>query len=663
MSKLSLNVSIVRRSAVLFVLVALAAFVIGRLSAPADRERGKLEQSTPSVKKETVWTCSMHPQIKMNKPGKCPICFMDLIPLADASGGSGDTREAQRLSMSENAKILAGIVTTSAVRRGVTSDIRMTGRVAVDETRVEMITSRIAGRIDRLYVDYTGVPVKKGDHLAEIYSPELVALQQELLQASRAVVSLSPDVSEMIRSSTKSTFKATKDKLRLLGFSDTELEKILTRGTPSDHMLIRAGQQGVVLRKLIDQGAYVQTGSPLFQIGDLRKLWVVLDAYESDLAWIRLGQKVEITVEAFPGAGFGGTVSFIDPVVNPNTRTARVRVVVANEDGRLKPDMFVKAVVKASLSKSGAVRNSALRGKWLCPMHPQIVKTGPGTCDLCGMPLVKAEELGYVTSGFEDIDPLVVPATAPLFTGERSLIYVEVSGTDEPTYEARSVVLGPRVGSYCIVKSGLIEGEDVVVNGAFKIDGELQIRGKPSMMQPMENDGKHAHHEGTSHGDEASMEKSMPVMSDAPISNEFKKQLNDIVAAYLLVAEDLAGDDLDGAKKDLATVRDRIRTTGTVTGGQYKAWTAAKKSMGEALAQIGRIGEITDARTVFEKVSRSIISLEKQYLGNDGTDHYLAFCPMAFNNAGAYWVQKGDSIRNPYFGAKMLKCGEIKEKL
>ncbi|MBN1759847.1 MAG: efflux RND transporter periplasmic adaptor subunit [Chitinispirillaceae bacterium] len=663
MKKFSINLQMIRRSGIPIFIVGVLAFLIGRISTPTTGTRQQTEATLSAERKETVWTCSMHPQIKMNKPGKCPICFMDLIPLSDVKGNDDGGGETTRLSMSERAKALAGIMTAPAVRRGVTSDIRMTGKVAVDETRVEMITARIAGRIDRLYVDYTGVQVSTGDHLAEIYSPELVALQQELLQASKAVANLNANVSEMIRNSTKNMYSAAKEKLRLLGFSENELESILSRNAPSDHMLIRAGQRGVVLRKLVDEGAYVQTGSPLFKIGDLRKLWVILDAYESDLVWIRIGQKVVFMVEAFPGQQFDGTISFIDPVIDPHTRTARVRAVVDNSDGRLKPDMFVKADIKASLSKSGAVRNIALRGKWLCPMHSQVIKKGPGTCDICGMPLIKAEELGYVTSGFEDVEPLVIPATAPLFTGERSLVYVEISDAQEPTYEARSVVLGPRVGSYYIVRSGISEGEKVVVNGAFKIDGELQIRGKPSMMQPQEASGSEQQHALHPHEHSMNSGEEMPVMSDTPVSDGFLKMLNKVTASYLTVADELANDDLEASVKEFGVLRDLVAKAENVEGEQFKAWNVAKRTLKNELDYVRHIKEITDARSLFEKVSRQIISLEKQYLKDDGTDHFLAFCPMAFNNSGAYWVQKGDSIRNPYFGVKMLKCGEIKGKL
>lgn len=611
-----------------------------------------------------IWTCSMHPQIKMPKPGKCPICFMDLIPLTHKSSGTGSNTNATRLSMSENAKILAGIVTTAALRRGMNANIRMTGKIAFDETRVELITSRIAGRIERLYVDYTGVTVKAGDHLAEIYSPELVSLQRELLEAAKSAAATGSDASEMLHNSRQRTFDATKEKLRLLGFSERELTDILERGTTANTMTIRTKQRGVVLRKLVEEGSYVQTGTPLFHIADLTTLWVLLDAYESDISWLRLGQKADFSVEAFPGKTFSGTISFIDPVVSPQTRTVKVRVVVDNKDGILKPDMFVKATVAASLSKSGAVKNTALRGKWISPMHPQIVKDHPGTCDICGMPLVRAEELGYVTSGFEEVDPLVIPATAPLYTGERSLVYIEVPGADEPTYEAREVVLGPRVEGYYIIKSGIAEGDKVVVNGAFKIDGELQIHAQPSMMnpQPPATAPEMSGVDMLGHGN-TDMVPQIPSISKEPVTAAFTAELQECINSYLSVSDALAKDDLPAAKKGLEAVKALSSGIVPPKGEQYAAWKSIQASLAAALAHTPHIGEIADARSIFEKVSTQMITLERQHLKNDATQHFLAFCPMAFNNSGAYWIQKDSAIKNPYFGTKMLQCGEIKDEL
>ncbi len=222
-----------------------------------------------------------------------------------------------------------------------------------------------------------------------------------------------------------------------------------------------------------------------------------LDAYESDLAWLRYGQEVEFSTEAYPGEVFKGRVAFIDPVLNEATRTVKVRVNVSNEDGRLKPEMFVRAIVRSKIASGGRVLDASLAGKWISPMHPEIVKDEPGNCDVCGMPLVRAETLGYVTAEPSDTaKPLVIPVSAALLTGTRAIVYVQVPTAEEPTYEGREIVLGPRAGDYYLVRSGLNEGELVVTNGNFKLDSALQISAKPSMMTPEGGGGGGGHHHG-----------------------------------------------------------------------------------------------------------------------------------------------------------------------
>lgn len=603
---------------------------------------------------KTVWTCSMHPQIKMPKQGQCPICFMDLIPLeAGAEGDEG----VPRLTMSESAKALAGIRTVPVVRRNAQTDIRLSGKVELDETRVEMIAARVAGRIDRLYVDYTGVPVKVGDHLARVYSPELLSLQRELIEASQASGRLGNDASELIRRSAIRTLSAAKEKLRLLGFSEREVDRILERGTASDHMTIRARQSGIVVEKKVSEGTYVETGTPLFEIADLGKLWVLLDAYESDLPWLRLGQRVDFYVEAYPGETFGGVISFIDPVVDPQSRTVSVRVITDNKNLRLKPQMFVRAVVRVEVAGEGGVANKSLAGKWISPMHPQVIKDGPGTCDICGMPLVPAEELGYVTSGLEDAPPLLIPSTAPLFTGRRAVVYVEVENTEKPTYEGKIVLLGPRVGDHYIVRDGLAEGEQVVVNGAFKIDGELQIRAKPSMMSPGEERvaGKPKDQPEVLAG------LLVPDLPKGKVNKSFLRSLKPVYDAYFELSEALAADSLAPAKKwmkDLGSIAEDIDAP---IGEAYKTWRSAKGDIGAALIELDKVETFEKAREVFGKLSVQVIILEEHYGHIETGNHYLAYCPMAFNDKGAYWLQTDEQISNPYFGASMLRCGEIRE--
>ena len=229
---------------------------------------------------------------------------------------------------------------------------------------------------------------------------------------------------------------------------------------------------------------YVTTGTPIYTVADLSEVWVKLDAYESDLPWIRYGQEVTFSAEAHPGETFKGWISFIDPMLDPKTRTVKVRVNVSNPDGRLKPEMFVRAVVQSQVVREGMVMDPNMAGQWVCPMHPSVVRAEAGTCDICGMDLVTTESLGYVAADEAGQPPLVIPASAPLITGRRAVVYVEKPESEHPTFEGREVVLGPRAGDYYIVESGLSEGQRVVTKGNFKIDSALQIQAKPSMMNP-----------------------------------------------------------------------------------------------------------------------------------------------------------------------------------
>ncbi|MBL7141183.1 MAG: efflux RND transporter periplasmic adaptor subunit [Planctomycetes bacterium] len=425
----------------------------------------------------------MHPQIRQPQPGKCPLCGMDLVPVA----GEAETGAAgpPRLAVTPEAKALMEIRTALVERRFPTAHIRMVGKVAYDETRLESIAAWVPGRLDRLFVDYAGVPVKQGEHMVLLYSPELLGAQEELLQALRAVRSLEASDVPIMRETAEATVRAVREKLRLWGLKPEQIQAIEDRGAANDHMTIYAPVGGTVVAKHANEGQYVQTGTPIYTIADLSHVWVKLDAYESDLAWLHYGQEAAFTSEAYPGETFTGRLAFIDPVLDPKTRTVKVRLNAPNLEGKLKPEMFVHAVVQSRIAAGGRVMDPALAGKWICTMHPGVIKDAPGACDICGMDLVTTESLGYTSADPEAAEaPLVIPASAPLVTGTRAVVYREVPDADRPTYEGVEVVLGPRAGDAYIVKSGLSEGDRVVVQGAFKIDSELQIRARPSMMNP-----------------------------------------------------------------------------------------------------------------------------------------------------------------------------------
>lgn len=430
------------------------------------------------------WTCSMHPQIRLPKAGKCPICNMSLIPVYREDGAQKASGEDSQVSLtlSARAEELAEVATSAVEKKAVNKKVRLLGILDYDETRLTNITAWVPGRIDRMFVDYTGIRVNKGDHMVELYSPELISSQEELIQAAKSLGRLSASSSELVKRSTRQALAAARDKLTLLGLTRTQVQEIETRGNVQDRVTIFAPTSGVVVERSATEGMYVVTGTKIYSIADLSNLWLNLDAYESDLPWIRYGQEVEFETQAVPGKVFRGMVSFISPVVSPDSRTVKVRVSVDNKDGSLKPGLFVKGVIKSKVYAKGQVIDTSLSGKYICPMHPEIVSPEPGTCPVCGMSLVSAEDLGYLTEAKGIELPLVIPASAPLLTGARAVVYVK--DATESRYELREVVLGPRVEDDYIVEKGLKEGELVVINGAFKIDADLQIKGRASMMQP-----------------------------------------------------------------------------------------------------------------------------------------------------------------------------------
>lgn len=641
-----------RTAAGVAVVLIIAALVIGyRIGRPApepEPEVAQAEADTPTGEPQ-MYTCSMHPSVRLPDPdAKCPICFMDLIPVTDDAGEGGELR----VTMSEAAAAMSRIETAPVARFFPVAEARLYGKVTYDETSVARLTAYFPGRIERLFVNFVGIPVAKGDHIAEVYSPDLLAAFAELRQAAKSS-SESGSMSDIVRDATRDTLAAARDKLRLYGLTTEQIEAVERGEFQSDRLTVFAPIGGIVTHVVVREGDYVEEGTPIATVANLSRLWLDLEAYESQLPRLRWGQRVSFTVEAHPGEVFEGRISFIEPMVDERTRTAAVRVAVNNSEGRLKPGMFASAVVRPRMAEGGAVVSDELAGRWVSPMHPTIVKDEPGTCDICGMDLVSAESLGVVGDSTEVREPLVIPRSAVLFTGTRSVVYVEAPDAERPTYEGREVILGPRAGEFYLVRDGLREGERIVVNGAFRIDSAMQIAAKPSMMSPGGGGGAGAH---AGHG---------AMTADAPtgrgrveVPDSFVFALKPVYAAYLDAQEALASDDLGGflqAAGDLKIAIGFVEGAGLV-GEPLATWrrAAARLRIDDALTDI----EVARAR--FEDMSEAVISLQIRFGHRGSETWHVAYCPMAFDNAGAEWLQRGAQINNPYFGASMLRCGEIR---
>ena len=596
------------------ILILAMGFLFGRWSSPstptdshAAHDHGA--EGTTSTE-PTTFTCSMHPQIQQPGPGDCPICGMDLIPLEKDSGDEGP----RTLSMSESSRALANIQTTAIEQRFPEAEIRLVGKLDYDETKVKSLTARFPARIDELFVNFTGVKVKQGDHLARVYSPELLTAQSELLTAHR----YDPN---------SAATRSAREKLRLWDLLPSQIDAIIESGEAKDHFELKAPISGVVVHKNVNEGDYIKTGQAIFRIVDLDTLWLRLEAYESDLAWLRFGQKVEFGVEAYSGETFHGQITFIEPELDRKTRTVSVRVNVPNEDGKLKPGMFAKAIASSQVAQAGNVFAPEFAGKWISPMHPEIIKDGPGSCDVCGMDLVPAEELGYVQDPNAEA-PLVIPASAVLRTGKRAVVYVEKPNAERPTYEGLEIEIGPRAGDVFIVKSGLEAGDRVVTSGAFKIDSALQIQAKPSMMNPPEDEGL------AQQG------------STIEISSETAQQT---LPHYFAVQAALAEDDLDRAKNSLKEMMSLTGHSGALPDLIHEMLAA------DSLDAIRRPHFETLSNSFIEAVSKS----PSEFEGNVFQMH----CPMVYPDRGASWLQPKDELLNPYYGDMMLRCGEVQKNL
>ena len=641
-------------------LVFLAGYVAARLvQAPAKAsDAGEDGTSKKTPKAAEVWTCSMHPQIKLPKPGKCPICAMDLILLDESSSsGSGPT-----LKLSKAAAKLAEIQTSKVHRDWAEAELRFVGKVAYDETRVKTITSWVPGRLDRLFVDYTGVAVRKGDHLVEIYSPELITAQEELLQAIRSVEELKGSSSERVLVSARASVKAARERLELLGVTAPQLAKLERTKSVSDHLTIYAPRGGIVVHKNAMEGSYVKTGSPIYRIADLSVVWVNLEAYESDLAWLRYGQAVSFRTEAFPGEEFEGRISFIDPILDDRTRTVKVRVNVPNAEGRLKPGMFVRATVLTRMSEGGVVMDPTLADKWISPMHPEIVKDEPGDCDVCGMPLVRAESMGLASTRDGALRlPLLVPATAVLLTGKRAVVYVRTSGDDEaPKFEGRVVRLGARAGDHYVVRGGLKQGEVVATNGAFKIDSALQIQAKRSMMLP-DDEGSSKGGEGESANGEShtGAGEATRLTLDKGLRGKLLAALAPVVEATLAIQTALAADSPGDAELAAKRLKAELGTLSRAASGPV-AWLRIERDLRRSITRLAAARTLTVQREAFSSVSRGLIAALDAVGAPRALD--LVACPMAFGGVGGRWLQTPGEITNPYFGASMLRCGDVTQR-
>jgi membrane fusion protein, copper/silver efflux system len=549
-------------------LLLIAGFLLGWLVRGGERPSGDSHEHHEEG--STTYTCSMHPQIRQDEPGNCPICGMELIPTSQVKNGESSPYV---LEMTPEAVAMANVSTVRVKSEKADGKISLNGKVKVNEQRIKSLTANYPGRIEELYVNFTGQEVKKGEKLASIYSPELINSQKELLEAAK------------FKERQPGLYEAAREKLRSWKINEEQISAIEVSGKVKSNFDILSDIDGVVWARNVSKGDFVSRGSSMFDLVDLSRVWIVLDAYEKHIQHVRTGDPLTFKVSALSGEEFSARVAFIHPILEEATRTISVRAEIANPGGRLKPGMIVRGEINASLGGNGG---------------------------------------------------LVIPKSSVLWTGPRSVVFTQVGTREAPAFEMKEVELGSSLGDQFLVLSGIEEGDELVSQGTFSIDAAAQLSGNYSMML-------------------------RPEVLSLDVPDSFREQFMAVIHAYLELKDAFVESDVQKIRSHIPNVLTKWKEleADQLDSKAKEVWEDISMHLPEIMDKMTKADDIEAQRVYFEDLSDHLIEAVERY-GVIGTTLYRQFCPMAFDNKGAYWLSDEEQIMNPYWGDKMLTCGEVR---
>jgi len=550
---------------------------------------------------EEIYTCSMHPQIENIGEGDCPLCGMDLIP----KDNDASSIDKNAFKLSDDAIKMSNIETQVVEMDEAFKSIFLQGEIEVDESLVSMQSMHFSGRIEKLFVNYEGQKVNKGDLIAVVYSPELVTAQNEFLNSVK------------LKEKYPKLYNSAKQKLYSWKLSKRQVRKIEKNNKTIEYFNIYSENTGFIANKSVDIGDYVKQGGMLFKIVDYSKLWISFDVYEKDLPFIKLDDIISFSLNSESSYGntildddgefsvinlFESKVSFIEPTIDRKKRVVKVRTEIENNDNFLKPGMFVKGELKASLYN-----------------HIE-----------------------------DDDEFIIIPKTAVMWTGQRSLIYIAKEVENGRDFEARAIELGVDLGDTYTVLSGLEEDEEIVISGTFTVDAAAQLNNKFSMMNfPTFDSGK---------------EKEIEFFDFKSSTPEvFSRNLASFMESYLDLKDNLVLSDETKTQDSAIKLLSILENLGSdnFNNKENEFWEKRKEDILTYLKPMAEKKDLLLQREHFKPLSNNIISVISSFKVAETSDIFVQFCPMAFDNIGASWISSNEEIRNPYFGDAMLKCGEI----
>ena len=539
------------------------------------------------------FTCGMHPWVILPHPGDCPICHMKLVPLDPAKF---TTEIVINPVMTQNIGVRITPVTTGPVTRV----IRTVGAVDYNETMVRDVNLKVAGWVEKLYVNYVGQPVKQAQPLLEIYSPELYAAQEEYLLAIKRAKSAKggpvPDMPDLARMDAE-LLESSRKRLENFDVPADEIAALEKSGKAAKTMTLRSPFEGLVVAKTVFEGNRVEAGTQLLRIADLSKVWIMVTIYEYQIPYVEVGQKAVMSLPYIPGMTFEGKVTYVYPYLNPELRQVKVRLEFDNPNLLLKPGMFANVELKRTLAT----------------------------------------------------DRTLIPREALIDTGARQVAFVSMGGG---RYEPRTVKVGVEAdGGMVEVLDGLAPGEMVVTSGEFLLDSESRLREALSKLVQ----GNLASEQKAATAVEGASElESLPAPAGKAIAG--------ILDGYLAIAAKLAADTLEGVVEPARQVAENAGTLVKVefpaAPGFWQKHAEVADVRGKALELIDA-KKIEDARQKFADLSIAVSTLvhatgvPPMY----GKTLEELHCPMfREGQGGTTWIQLPGEVRNPYYGKIMLGC-------
>lgn len=553
-----------------------------------------------------VFWCPIHPQITSKKENAvCPICNMALVEL---EGGSMEPPE--HLTLTAQQVQQSGVVSQPVLRGSLYRQIDTTGRIDYDERRLAKITSWIDGksRIEKLYVSFMGQQVTKGEPLTELYSPELIVAQQEFLTALSSTASPRQTNSRLGGFRSPELLESARAKLKYQGLSGQQIDELETSREAKDRLPIVASISGTVIRRHVQEGEYVSEGDVLFEIADLSNLWLLADIYEDELPLVDVGTQVELSVANRPGETFAGEVAFIDPMVDPATRTVAVRINVDNEDRKLMPGMFARVKLRRVFPSVLAIPEQAVL--WSGQRSVAIVKSGEGT--------FRPVE---IETGRKWLYEASAPKTQPIGFGEGNVRFHEVT-------------------------EGLAPGDEVVTAGAFLLNSESHFQSVLAKMLPP-----------------ASERATVEEVLGQPLADRLRSVLN----AYFDLSGALAEDQIDAVQARIEALEQAAAQLVTAASDADAAELASDADSFQSLVNslsVQPVDDAEDARTRFGRISHTLTQLLEKHGGKTlfGKELYQFECGMA-DVGYERWLWRTPQIYNPYMGQKMLTCGKKLDRL